>query len=116
MKMERNALSPLPSTANPLHLQQVNNLDRLTRLAAGALQAPMVLVNLIDHEHNRSYLKSALGLDAGTMASMAVQLEDGLCQHLVAHEHALAIDDTRLDARFRDAVAGRSMGAVAYCG
>ena len=97
--------------------QSDEQLDRITRLAANALGTPIAMLNLIDPMlPAHQFMRSSVGLDVACVATMSVQLDDGLCQHLVGHAHAIAIDDMRQDTRFHDSVAGCLMGAVAYCG
>ncbi|MDE2598394.1 MAG: PAS domain S-box protein [Rhodocyclaceae bacterium] len=83
--------------------------DRVTRVAAMSLIAPIALLAMIDTEADSIRLVSVFGTDMDSAHGMIGELGTGLLRH------ALAIDDARLDTRFHDAVAGCSMGAVAYC-
>jgi diguanylate cyclase len=67
--------------------------DRFTRIAAAALQAPIVLVSLIDS--HRQWFKSRVGLELReTPRPMA------FCSHAVALNDFLVVPDTHLDERF----------------
>lgn len=69
--------------------------DRVTRLAAQALGAPMVLVSLIDE--NRQWFKSKFGIDAAeTPRSVS------FCSHAIQERRALIVPDAEKDARFCD--------------
>lgn len=85
--------------------------DRLTRLAAALLDAPMVFVTLVDER--RSYWKSTTGLDAGPPAARQNVVEESFCQFVVTAGTEQVIPDTRADARTRGmaAVAALDIGA-----
>ncbi|HWU84608.1 MAG TPA: GAF domain-containing protein, partial [Rhodocyclaceae bacterium] len=83
--------------------------DRITRVAAMALISPIALLSLIDESDATIRLVSVFGTEADGANAIAGELGPALLRH------ALAIDDARLDTCFHDAVAGCSIGAVAYC-
>lgn len=67
--------------------------DRLTRLAAKCLSAPIALVSLVDE--NRQWFKSRCGLNAQeTHRSLA------FCSHAVAADEMLVVEDATGDPRF----------------
>jgi hypothetical protein len=70
--------------------------DRVVRLAKQLFGVPTVAVNLIDHD--RLFVKSAVGLDAGT----SVPLDIAFCQRTVETHEALVVPDTRADPDWAD--------------
>jgi CheY-like chemotaxis protein len=69
--------------------------DRLTRLAAGLLGAPIALVSLVDRD--RQWFKSAYGLDLEETPR-----DTSFCAHAVASRDALVVPDTLADSRFAE--------------
>ena len=69
--------------------------DRVTRLAAAALDVPIALVSLVDAE--RQWFKSCFGLDV-TETSRDV----AFCSHVVHQKAEMIVPDTLLDDRFAD--------------
>lgn len=69
--------------------------DRLTRLAACALNAPIALVSLIDRD--RQWFKSRHGLDAPETAR-----DISFCGHAILREETLVIENALNDERFHD--------------
>lgn len=69
--------------------------DRLTRLAAGLLGAPMALVSLVDKD--RQWFKSAHGLDLNETPR-----DISFCAHAVASRDVLVVPDALADDRFAE--------------
>jgi phosphoribosyl 1,2-cyclic phosphodiesterase/DNA-binding response OmpR family regulator len=69
--------------------------DRLTRIAAAALDVPIALVSLVDSE--RQWFKSCFGLDARETSR-----EVAFCAHVVHEKKEMIVPDTLLDDRFAD--------------
>lgn len=69
--------------------------DRLTRIAAAALDVPIALVSLVDSE--RQWFKSCFGLDVRETSR-----EVAFCAHVVIQKTELIVRDTLLDERFAD--------------
>ncbi len=69
--------------------------DRLARLAAELLGAPVALISLIDEK--RQWLKSRIG---ATLSE--IPREQAFCAHAIMADDILVIHDARQDARFRD--------------
>jgi diguanylate cyclase (GGDEF)-like protein/PAS domain S-box-containing protein len=67
--------------------------DRVTRLAARALDAPIVLVSLVDR--SRQWFKSCVGLDA-----REISREISFCGHAILQTEPFVVRDAALDARF----------------
>ena len=86
--------------------------DRLTRLAALLLDAPLAFVTVVDT--TRSWYKSCVGLAPDAERFAAV--EESFCQYVVASKAPLILDDARADARTRDNPAITGMGMVAWAG
>jgi diguanylate cyclase len=76
-----------------LDTQPSVSFDRVTRLAAKALQVPIVLVSLVDQ--NRQWFKSRVGLEATETAR-----DISFCGHAVFERRPLIIRDAALEARF----------------
>jgi GAF domain-containing protein len=74
------------------------SFDRLARLAANVLHAPVALVSLVDAD--REYFKSCLGLPEPWASRRQAPLSHSFCQHAVLHDNP----------------AIRDMGIVAYAG
>ncbi len=76
--------------------------DRITRLAARVLHAPMAAISFISGESQ--WIKSSFGLAAGEISR-----EVSLCGHAIEGHQALVVMDTAQDERFKanPLVAGR---------
>lgn len=69
--------------------------ERITRLAAGALDAPMALLAFIDGD--RQWFKSAQGLD-----TRETPLEDSFCLRTISRPGLHLVLDTQLDPGYRN--------------
>jgi GAF domain-containing protein len=90
------------------------SFDRLARLAAHVLNAPVALVSLVDAD--RQFFKSCLGLPEPWASRRGSPLSHSFCQHAVALREPLLVDDSREHELLRDNLAIRDMGVVAYAG
>ena len=90
------------------------SFDRLARLAAHVLNAPVALVSLVDAD--RQFFKSCLGLPEPWASERQSPLSHSFCQHAVASREPLLVDDAREHELLRDNLAIRDMGVVAYAG
>ena len=88
--------------------------DRIARLAAQVLNAPVALVSLVDAD--RQFFKSCLGLPEPWASRRETPLSHSFCQHAVASREPLVVDDAREHETLRDNLAIRDMGVVAYAG
>ena len=105
------------------HLEQLHKLDltsanpafdRLARLAARVLKAPLVLVSLIDQD--RQWFISAYGLPDDLRQQGSIPLSDSLCYHIQADGQAVKLNDVRT-SRYRDkAKMIIALGGIAYAG
>ena len=88
--------------------------DRIARLAAQVLNAPVALVSLVDAD--RQFFKSCLGLPEPWASRRQTPLSHSFCQHAVARREPLVVADARQDEMLRDNLAIRDMGVIAYAG
>jgi hypothetical protein len=88
--------------------------DRLARLAANVLNAPVALVSAVARD--RQFFKSCLGLPEPWASRRETPLTHSFCQYAVAAREPLVVGDARLDPRLRDNLAIRDLGVIAYCG
>jgi phosphoribosyl 1,2-cyclic phosphodiesterase/DNA-binding response OmpR family regulator len=70
-------------------------IDRLTRIAATALDVPIALVSLVDRD--RQWFKSCFGLSASETSRDAA-----FCAHAVMQRDEVVVPDALLDERFAD--------------
>ena len=97
----------LDGVANPL-------LDRLARLAARLLDAPLARVSLVTDCWQ--HFPGTSEVDAPRAAGRGARLSDSLCQAVVASGATLSVADVPLDPRGGDGVALADAGVVAYLG
>nr|WP_281376624.1 GAF domain-containing SpoIIE family protein phosphatase [Actinomycetospora corticicola] len=90
------------------------SFDRLTRLAAALLDAPMVFVTLVDER--RSYWKSTTGLDAGPPEHRQNLVEESFCRFVVEADAEQVVTDTRADPRTRGMAAVGVLDIGAWVG
>ena len=90
------------------------SFDRLARVAAHVLNAPVALVSLVDAD--RQFFKSCLGLPEPWASGRGAPLSHSFCQHAVASREPLVVDDAREHDLLRDNPAIRDIGIVAYAG
>ena len=88
--------------------------DRLTRLAARALGAPIALVSLVDDR--RQFFKSSFGLPEPWASRRETPLSHSFCQHVVASASPLRIEDAREHPLVRDNPAIAELSVIAYLG
>ena len=89
--------------------------DRLTRLAARLLHAPVSLVSLVDDR--RQFFKSIAGtLPEPWGTARQTPLSHSFCKHVVADAAPLVVEDARANAKVAGNLAIRDLGVVAYLG
>jgi GAF domain-containing protein len=88
--------------------------DRLARLAARVVDAPVALVSAVDRD--RQFFKSCLGLPEPWATRRETPLTHSFCQHVVAAREPVVISDAREDDLLRDSLAIRDLGVIAYLG
>ncbi|MCX6956099.1 MAG: PAS domain S-box protein [Verrucomicrobia bacterium] len=88
--------------------------DRLTRLAAKVVGAPVCLVSLVDDR--RQLLKSAHGLTGAVADVRETPLTHSFCQHVVMSGAPLVVGNAHDHPLVCDNPAVREFGVVAYLG
>ncbi len=88
--------------------------DRLPKLAARFLEAPVALVSFVDQD--RQWFKSALGLPEPYATLRQTPLSHSFCKAVVVTRSVLLIEDARLDPRVAGNLAIRDLGVIAYLG
>jgi diguanylate cyclase (GGDEF)-like protein/PAS domain S-box-containing protein len=83
--------------------------DRLTRMAARLIGAPVAIMSLVDD--HRQYFKSGVGLDLDQ-----TPLTHSLCKRVVSDGSPLIVTDARDDPRTIDDPAVSELGLIAYAG
>ena len=86
--------------------------ERLTRLAALLLDAPLAFVTVVDT--TRSWYRSCVGL--GPDAERFAAVEASFCRYVVEGDAPLILDDARADPRTRENSTIVGMGIVAWAG
>lgn len=90
------------------------SFDRLTRLAARVLDAPVALVSLVDAD--RQFFKSCVGLPEPWSSERQTPLSHSFCQHVVAGDEPLVVHDAREHPLLHDNLAIPDLDIVAYAG
>ena len=67
--------------------------DRLTRMAARLLGAPISLITLVTED--RQFFKSATGLPEPWASRRGSPLSHSFCRHVAASGEAMVVEDTR---------------------
>ncbi|MDQ6842654.1 MAG: GAF domain-containing protein, partial [Actinomycetota bacterium] len=88
--------------------------DRLARLAARIVGAPVALVTAVDRD--RQFFKSCLGLPEPWATRRETPLSHSFCQHVVTAREPVIVTDAREDSRFIGNLAIRDLGVIAYLG
>lgn len=88
--------------------------DRLTRVAAHALNAPVALLTVVADD--RQFLKSGVGLPEPWHSEREMALSHSFCQHGVGCADPLVVADARDHPQLRDSAAIADLGAIAYLG
>jgi DNA-binding CsgD family transcriptional regulator len=88
--------------------------DRVTRLACRLLGTEVALLSLIDCD--RQFFKSSCGLPEPFASTRQTPLSHSFCQHVVASENYLAIEDARTEPLVADNPAICELGVIAYLG
>ena len=90
------------------------SFDRLTRMAADLLGAPVSLMSLVDEK--RQFFKSAVGLSGWAGEARGTPLTHSFCQHVVTSGAPLIVPDSANHPLVRDNPAVRDLGVKAYLG
>jgi PAS domain S-box-containing protein len=89
-------------------------VDRLTRLAARLLGAPVALVSVIGED--RVFLKSAVGMPEPWASHRTTPLAYSFCRHVVASGEPLVVEDARRHPLVRSNPAIRELSWISYAG
>ncbi len=90
------------------------SFDRIVRLAAEALGAPVAAVSLVDDK--RQFFKSSVGLSEPLASAREAPLSHSLCQYAVGTGEPLIVEDAREDPAFKSNGSVTESGLVAYVG
>ncbi len=88
--------------------------DRLTKLAAKLLNAPVALISLVDED--RQFFKSSVGLAEPWRSARQTPLTHSFCRHTLLSREPLIVEDARSHPLVRDNLAIRDLDVVAYAG
>ncbi len=88
--------------------------DRLVRLAAKILDAPVALVSLVDNE--RQFFKGCIGLPLDLARSRQTPIRQSFCRYVVESSKPLIVNDASLDPLLKDHPAHTELGVCAYAG
>jgi PAS domain S-box-containing protein len=91
-----------------------HDLDRLGRLTARLLQAPVALISLVQGE--RLLVMGAHGLPEPWASSRELPVAQAICQHVIAARAALIVNDARAHPLLHDNPVVRELNVVAYLG
>lgn len=91
-------------------------LDRLTRLAATIFGAPVALVSIVEHDKDRQYFASALGLPEPWATRRQTPMSHSFCQYVRARKEPLVIGDARTHPLVQANGAVTDLGVTAYLG
>jgi hypothetical protein len=122
---DRDATGPAPAVQDPERLAALEatglldappqaSLDRLARLAARVLNAPVALVSLVDRD--RQVFAGCIGVSEPWATQRETPLSHSICQHAVASRQPLIVSDVRRQPALRDNLAIRDLDVVAYAG
>jgi GAF domain-containing protein len=89
-------------------------LDRLTRLIARILNAPVALISLVDA--NRQFFAAQVGLAEPWASARQTPLTHSFCQHVAATDAPLVVADARDHPLLKDNRAIPELNVVAYAG
>ena len=85
--------------------------DNLTRLASTVLGVPVSLLSFVQHDKDRQYFKSRVGLDL-----QQTPLSHSFCRTVVESNEALVVEDARIHPVVCDNLAIPDLGVIAYLG
>jgi PAS domain S-box-containing protein len=90
------------------------SFDRLTRLAARLVGAPVALVSMIDGQ--RQFFTSQYGLGEPWASARQTPLSHSFCQYVVASGERLVVEDARAHPLLAGNLAIDELGVAAYAG
>jgi GAF domain-containing protein len=87
--------------------------DRLTRIAAALVEAPVTFISIVDEL--RDFYKSCYGFDATLSESREIR-GTTFCHYAITSSEPLVINDTKAHPVYRDVPTVNSLGVAAYLG
>ena len=97
-----------------LDVEPEGHADRWAQVAAEALDAPVAMLTILDRD--QQLFKSTHGLGGWMATQRGLPLTHSICQHVVAAQRPLAVQDARIQAGLADNLAVVELGVVAYAG
>ncbi len=88
--------------------------DRLTRMAARLLGAPVALVSLVAEDYE--FFKSSTGLPEPWASRRCTPLAYSFCRHVISSGEAVVVEDARRHPLVRSSPAVRELGWIAFAG
>jgi signal transduction histidine kinase len=88
--------------------------DRLARLLAHSVQAPIAMISLVNTDHQ--HLVGISGVAEPWASVRRTPLSASFCRHVVALESPLLVDEVTPDSASAVNLAGPELGLVAYAG
>jgi GAF domain-containing protein len=98
----------------PLYRPPSMSFDRLTRLAAELLQAPVALLTLV--EDDRQFFISSYGLNEPIRSARQTPLDYSICQYAVATQSPVVVADALREPFLANHRAVIELGVAAYAG
>ena len=88
--------------------------DRLARLAAVTLEAPLAFVTVVDER--RSFWKACIGVELAAPEDRQNAVQESFCQYVIGLDAELVVGDAASDPRTRDNPSIAAMGVAAWAG
>jgi methanogenic corrinoid protein MtbC1 len=102
------------SGASPTDAAARELFDRTTRLAAGLLDVPVVLITVADGDELQ--FASCVGPSHPWSSTPEIPISHSVCQHAIRSNKPLVIEDARIDPLVKKSPALGILGIVAYVG
>lgn len=94
----------------------VEGFDRIARLAGRTIGADVALVSFIEGVADRQVFLGQSGLPEPWATARCTPLTHSFCQHVVARDAVLDVEDARTHPLVRDNLAVPDLGVIAYLG
>jgi GAF domain-containing protein len=98
----------------PLDAPRARILDRLVRLAAGLVQAPIAMLTIV--EGDQQVFAAQTGMPEDLAIAGSTPLEYSICQHAVSRGRPLIVGDASTSPLWRNHPAVVHLGVAAYAG
>jgi GAF domain-containing protein len=89
-------------------------LDELARTAAMRLRTPMALMSILNDE--TLFMAGAYGLEGRRAATRQLRAEESYCQHVVAYDDVLVVNNATTDPLVAHNIGTRQRGIRSYLG